>query len=159
MIDKFKVLARVKATREDAALRFLTSKREELRRAHEIEKQRSIAVQDSEVTLTDRENAIYQPIMKQTVSSQAIDETKDKVTQLQKDHERLQDELEMSVQQCLRLSNEEENARRAYQAAQRVREKYDMMLSDMTHEHSVIAESKEEAEVEELFCKAQSFPL
>lgn len=159
MIAKFKVLARVKATREDAALRFLTAKREELRRAHQLQEQRNKAVEESAATYDDREDAIYQPIMKKTIDGLAIDETKERVTNLQKDHERLKDELEMAIQRCQRLNKEEEEARLAYQAAQKTREKYDNMLSDMRMEQATLAESKEEAEVEDLFCKAQTFPL
>ncbi|PTW56646.1 type III secretion system (T3SS) protein YscO [Breoghania corrubedonensis] len=159
MIGKFKILARVKATREDAALRAMTAKREELRRAHLVQDQRKQAVEESEATLGERETAIYQPIMRKPVKHQAIDETKEKVVRLQKTHQCLKDELEMAVQQCLRLAREEEDARLAYQAAQKTREKYDTMLEDMRVEHAMTAERNEEAEIEDLFCKAQSVPL
>ncbi|MEI2384483.1 YscO family type III secretion system apparatus protein [Breoghania sp. JC706] len=159
MIGKFAILARVKATREDAALRALTAKREELRRAGRIRQEREQAVAQSEATLIEREDAIFRPIMMKPVRHEAIDETKEKVLLLQKDHERLKDELEMAIQQCRRLAQEEEDARRAYQAAQKTREKYDTMLDDMRMEQFMAAEGKEEAEIEDLFCKARSLPL
>ncbi|MEO9530039.1 YscO family type III secretion system apparatus protein [Roseibium sp.] len=158
MIEKFRILQKVKATREDTALRALRAKREQLSEAVRSRRQQEKAVEDSAAALPDREAAVYQEIMRKVVDAQKIDATKEKVVQLHKDHEHLEDDLEMAIQRCLRLTQEVDDAHRAYQVAQRTREKFDMMLEDLVREHADQAERAEEAEIEELFAKGRPVP-
>jgi len=158
MIQDFKILQRVKATREDTALRALRAKREQLEEAVRIRREREKAVEDSAASLTDREDAIYSEIMRKVVDTNEIDSVKEHVLEVHKGHQQLEDELELAIQNCLRLEQEVEEAQRAYQAAQRTREKFDTMLEDLVREQAVFRERAEETEIEDLFSKGRKIP-
>jgi len=151
MIEKFPSLQKVKVSREESALGTLRASRTRLAEAMQHRGECKAAVDDSAATLTGRENAIFDTIIQAVVGTDEVDLVKESVLLLHKGHQELEDELEMADQQCLQLSQEVEEARRAYQSAQRTREKFDRMLRDLVEQQAGLDERTEEAEIEELF--------
>ncbi len=158
MIDKFKILCRVKKLREDSLFRALQLKRRELKKAVLAVEKLTIDVQNSDETLPARINDVYNTIMLQVVDVDDIDETKTKVINLQEDHQRIVDRLERAIQIKIRLEKEMEEASTTYHVAQRNREKFDRIRTDLESEAAIAFEQKEESEIEELFTKGQLMP-
>ena len=156
MIEKFEVLCQVKRVKEDRLFRDLQAKRKALSEAEEEVVRQQAIVDESKRTLPERENALYDEIIKQVVDIDRIDGTKDKVLGLQKDHEALEDGLNRAVQVKIKFEDQLKKIRHAYQLAQRNREKFENLKTDLEIAHFLQAERKEEEEIEELFAKAQS---
>ncbi|EHS51852.1 hypothetical protein PDO_5008, partial [Rhizobium sp. PDO1-076] len=115
MIEKFRVLQDVKYRREDACLRALQTARAMLSNAIQLRQEQATAVAESAVTLTDRENAIYQRIMQKVVATGEIELSKERVLLVYKGHQQLEDDLELASQRCAVLAKDVEDARHVYQ--------------------------------------------
>jgi transcriptional accessory protein Tex/SPT6 len=152
MIKSFTPLEKIKVTRETIVLGALRAKREQLTAAIKFCEDCKSAVQASFATLADRETAVFAEIMQRVVATAQIDTVKESVLLIYKDHQQLEDELELAVQQCQLLTQEVADAHRAYQEAQRAREKFTMILKDFIQQRASLAEQEEEAEMEDLFC-------
>ncbi|KZM47397.1 YscO family type III secretion system apparatus protein [Labrenzia sp. OB1] len=159
MIGKFKTLRKVKETKEDLALRALRAKRRELAEANEIRRHRDTALKESTSSLKLRESDVYQGIMHKSVSFEEIDEVKDKVLMLHKNHQQLRDDYEVAAETCCRLSEELKSSQVVYHTAQRTREKFDNVLEDLQRDKHEQDELNEELAVEDNLSKGMPRPL
>lgn len=150
---QFKTLRKVKVTREELALRALRAKRAELAEAIDIRGQCETALAESTSSLKPREAEVYQNIMRKSISVEEVNEVKDKVLMIHKDHQRLQDDLEVAMETCRRVGEELKSKQEVYRAAQRAREKFDNVLDDMKREKNERDELNEELAVEDSFSK------
>lgn len=153
MIAQFRTLHKVKVTREDIVLRALQAKRLELAEAEDTRQECETVVAESSDTLRERENAIFDAIIQKIVTTDEIDTVKENIQQIYKDHQQLEDELEMSIQHCARLTRELEDTQEQFQLAQRSREKFDSLLGDLVRDQAALGEKVEEAEVEDVYAK------
>lgn len=151
MIGQLKTLLKVKSLKEDQALREANAKREAVRKAAEATERARASVRESERTLRDREDAIYNRILGKVVGLDAIDETKGRVIQLEKDHGALVDVQERAIHVEARTQTELEAAKEQHRKAVRDRDKYILLTEDAAKVLAAQDLYKEESEIEELF--------
>ncbi len=155
MIEQIDMLCRVKNLHEQKKLRVLRTKRAAVEVAAQEEEKQDKIVTESRDALPGTEKALYDAIMRTTVSVNEIDETKAKVQKAQEEHQRLEDEAERLTQIRIRCEQERDEARTQYQIAQRDNEKFMTIQADCTLERARAVETQEEAEIEDLFSKGQ----
>jgi hypothetical protein len=153
MIGQMIVLLRVKELKQDQAFRAMRAKRTELEEATLVTQQADARVRESEATLEAREDAIYAEVLGQVVDLGGVDETRGKVVQLEKDHERLKDALERAAHVQARLEAEYEKVYDHYRQCLKVRDKYVIITDEMKKEVEETANAKEETEVEDLYTR------
>lgn len=151
MTGEFSTLHKVKATREETALKVLREKLLALSRALEIRDDRQKIVSDSIATLSEREAALYDSVMHKVVETRDIDAVKERIDLIREAHQQLEDELVIATQQCDTLDDLREQASRAFQAAQRDREKLETVLDQFAHEQARADEHFQEAEIDDLY--------
>ena len=153
MIDWMSALQKIKVVREDSALGRLRDKRLKLQQADQVLQERSRAVRESEATLAERENALFKEILKRIVDTDSIEQVKEKVQRLHSYHQQLQIDLEISLQQTARLTQEVEGAVEQYRIAQTKRVKFDDITDDARREGRRHEEEREEADRDDAFAK------
>ena len=151
MSGELTVLLRVKTLKEAKALREANAKRDAAERAAaEAEKARGTAA-ESEATMGTRQDAIYHEILGKIVNMTAIEITKSRVVQLEKDHGKLVDAQERAVHVHARAETERDDAIRQHRQSVKARDKY-ILLTDREREaRDAAAEYREEIEIEDLF--------
>ncbi len=150
MMSKFSILQKIKTNREELALRSLREKRTQFLEAVEHRLTRQKAFEESAASLTERENSVFDKIMQKVVETRDVDTVKESILHIKKEHQQLEDDLELAERQCNLLEKEFEMARYAFLASQRTREKYDAMMLKFMAERTIVLERGEEAEAEEL---------
>jgi hypothetical protein len=158
MIGQMKVLLRVKELKQDQAFRAMQKKRNEVIEAERLLELARQTVAESARTLGSREDAIYSDVIGQIVDLDALDHTRGRVVQLEKDHTRLKDEADRTAHVQNRLEGELEVASQHYKGAVRVRDKYVLITDEMKREADEIVVYKEEAEIEDLFSRPMKKP-
>lgn len=151
MTGQLNTLLRVKSLKEEQALREANARREAAAKAAEATLQARERVRESEATLRDREDAIYSEIMGRVVDLGAIDNTKGRVIQLEKDHGKLVDVQERAVHVQARVDAELETARQLHRKTVRDRDKYVLLTDEEEKEFEALTLYKEEIEIEDLF--------
>lgn len=87
------------------------------------------------------------------VDHDGVEATRGRVVQLEKEHAALGDAHERAAHVLARLEAELETASKAYFLALKVRDKFALMTDEMLAETARTTETREEAEVEELFAR------
>jgi len=155
MIGQIDTLCRVKELHEQNRLRALRAKRAAAEAAAKEEATQRRLVTESRHALPGKEAALYDAIMRLTVSVSDIDETKAKVLKAQEAHQKLEDEAERLTQIRLRREQERDEARAQYQIAQRDTEKFVTIQAEYAAEQARAVEAQEDAEIEDLFTKGR----
>ena len=158
MIAQLGVLTKVKGHREDRALRVLQGKQAQVTEAAATEARQREMIQQSAEALPGKIKAIYDEIMGQVIGLTDIEATKERVRNARVAHQAIEDELERRIQIRLRLEDELEKARKAYQTAQRETEKFSNLEKDFRTKAAQQDEAQAELEIEELFSKGQALP-
>ncbi len=158
MIDKFKTLLRVKTLREERLFSELQVKRQQVADANEALARAEEIVRESEMTLPEREEAIYREVYGKVIDLLEVDDVKGRVVDLEKAHERLKDKRERAVHVRDRLVDELQVIKDDYQKAIRERDKYTIITDGLIQEAVALAEHQEEMEIEDLFAKGKPKP-
>ena len=158
MIDKFKTLLRVKTLREERLFSELQVKRQQVADANEALARAEEVVRESEMTLPEREEAIYREVYGKVIDLLEVDDVKGRVVDLEKAHERLKDKRERAVHVRDRLVDELQVIKDDYQKAIRERDKYTIITDGLIQEAVALAEHQEEMEIEDLFAKGKPKP-
>jgi len=151
MSSALSVLLRVKALKEKEAMREASAKREAAAKAARAAEEAATKVRESEATLNSREDAIYERIMRKAVDLDAIEETKARVLELEKEHGKLVDTRERAVHVKARVDGELESARAAHRKCVRDCDKYVLLTEEETKQREETVLNKEETEIEDLF--------
>ncbi|WP_341367286.1 YscO family type III secretion system apparatus protein [Yoonia sp. BS5-3] len=159
MITQFKTLCHVKGLHEQNKLKALRAKRAAVETALAQEAAQKRVVAESRAALPAKEAALYDAIMQQPVPVERIDETKQKVLDLQAEHQDHEDEAERLTQIRIRCETERDEARVQYQIAQRDLEKFTTIKSDLITQQLQAIEAQEDAEIEDLFSKKQGIRI
>lgn len=151
MMNQLAVLLRVKELKEEKAFRAVSAKRREVTEALSAieaarEKERANAA-----TLPAREEAIYRGILGRVVDFDTIDETKNQMQQLDREHAKLVDIVERAVHVHARLEKELAAAVTAHRKTVKDRDKYLTLTDEMRSELRAQAAYREETEIEEMF--------
>lgn len=153
MIGRMRTLLRIKNLKLDQALGVMQAKRQEVAMAQAARAAAKARLDESARTYARREDAVYAPILRRVVDHDGIEATRGRVVQLEKEHAALGDVHERARHVLARLEVELETATKAYFAALRVRDKFVLMIDEMLAEAARTTESREEAEIEELFVR------
>jgi Type III secretion protein YscO len=151
MIRQLKVLLRVKELKEEQAFRAVHVKRREVAdAASEIEMARE-TVRQNAATLPGREDAIYRGIIGRVVDYDKIEDAKNEMVELEREHAKLVDAVERTTHVHGRLEKELANVVEAHRKATKERDKYDVLTEEVDSEFRAQAAHREEAEIEDIF--------
>ncbi|QFT33940.1 Type III secretion protein YscO [Labrenzia sp. THAF82] len=156
MIEKLKVLQRVKETREFAALRLMRAKKNELQEANRVRAENERSFLESKQTLPVREDGIYEDILNKVVNLDLLDIVGERVSDLHLRHRKTEQDLDQSMRKQEEVTEETAIAMRMYQKAQQSREKYDAMIRECEAEFTRVLEKDEEARIEDVAAFRQS---
>jgi chromosome segregation ATPase len=158
MIRQFRMLGKVKSLREDKALRALQKARTVLRDAEARLSQLEEEVLHSKATLPARERALFVPVIGQTVGMPDIDDVKENVVALHRDHQALEDRRDRARDHVLRC----QEALVAAQAELRMRQQDTEKITTVTGELVAAADAeqvaREEIEIEDAFSRPKPRP-
>lgn len=153
MISQLKILLRLKEMKHDKALREMQAKRQELDAAISERLAAKAKVDESLATYSRREDAIYAEVIGQVIEMDAVDIAHGRVVQLEKAHAKLNDAFERALHVEARLEQELQAAIEAYRVALRSRDKFVLLEHEAREAEALLAEQKEEVEVEDLFAR------
>lgn len=145
------MLRHVKELKEERLLRELQAKKRQVLEAGEIVLEKRHLVEESLATFDLREKKIYDKILEKVVGVDAIEQTKEDVKSLQREHQRLEDALQRALHIKKRLETELQEVRKAHAHSMAVREKYVEMTRKLKEEADAETERKEEVEIEDIF--------
>jgi hypothetical protein len=150
MLDSFKMLFRVKELREEKCMRAVQAKRNEVLQAEMTVRAAYAAMQRSAATLLEREDGIYSEIIREVVGLPKLERIKARVKEMEKQHQKLVDDLERAMHVHENLQQALEALREEHRNALIVRDKYQMTKDLLETEAKLEIESAEEAELEEV---------
>lgn len=150
MIEKLKVLQRVKEKREFAALKLMRAKKNELQEIKRVKAENERSFLESKQELPAREDGIYEDILNKVVNLEQLDIVGERVSDLHLRHRKTEENLDQSTRKQEEVTKETAIAMRVYQKAQQNREKYDAMIFDREAELARILEKDEEARIEDV---------
>ncbi|MEO9738376.1 MAG: YscO family type III secretion system apparatus protein [Hyphomicrobiales bacterium] len=150
MIEKLKVLQRVKEKREFAALKMMRAKKNELQEIKRVKAENERSFLESKQELPVREDGIYEHILNKVVNLEQLDIVGERVSDLHLRHRKTEENLDQSTRKQEEVTKETATAMHVYQKAQQNREKYDAMISDREIEIARVLERDEEARVEDV---------
>lgn len=150
MIEKLKVLQRVKEKRELAALRMMRAKKNELQEVKRVKAENERSFLESKQALPVREDGIYEDILNKVVNLEQLDFVGERVSDLHLRHRKTEEDLDQSTRKQEEVTKETAIAKRVYQKAQQNREKYDSMISDREADLARVLEKDEEARIEDI---------
>lgn len=150
MIEKLKVLQRVKEKREFAALKLMRAKKNELQEIKRVKAENERSFLESKQELPAREDGIYEDILKKVVNLEQLDIVGERVSDLHLRHRKTEENLDQSTRKQEEVTKETAIAMRVYQKAQQNREKYDAMIFDREAELARVLEKDEEARIEDV---------
>lgn len=158
MIEQLKLLLRLKELKEDRALRAVSTKRIEVSAAlAELDRAKG-HVRDSERTLPEREDAIYEPIIGRVIDHDKIEETKGLLWQLENQHAKLVDASERAVHVHARLDRQLKDAVAAHRQSMKERDKYSLLTGTIGDEVRGQAAYRDEIEIEDMFSSRSRRP-
>ncbi len=153
MIPKLRRLLKIKDMKEQEALRLLQAKRRALS-AVERELEQAVAdCAESARTYPEREEAVYDQIMRRVVDQGEIDDMKGDLVKLEQAHQEFVDAVTRMRHVVERTRNEVEAAKRSHATTIRVRDKYIHLVATAVAEKTAEDDAREENEIEELFAK------
>lgn len=158
MITQFRTLGKVKALREDKALRALQKARVILREAEERLAALEAEVADSRATLPARERALFTPVLGQTVGMPAIDEVKENVLDLHRQHQALEDRRDRARDHVKRCEQALEAARKELRMRQQDSEKITTVTNELVEALTIEQLAREEIEIEDAFARPKPKP-
>ena len=148
MMDKLKVLLRLKGLREEQTFRRVTAKRREVLDAEAVLHAARRAMRESEATLPTREDGVFQPILRRVVGFDDVDRAKANLQALQKEHGKFVDSAERAGHVEKRLQKQLVEAIKVHQQAIRQRDKYTTLTDEAATEHRQQFDYRDEVEVE-----------
>lgn len=153
MIGQMKALLRIKELKQERALSAMRAKQAQLEQAR-IETQEALEIaEEFRETMPEKENAIYDTVMRRVVNLDGIDDVRAKIVELQNEYNALKDDWDRALQIEKRIEGELTEAVNAYRAAVKQRDKYITITETMQAEADAEADRKEEIEIEDLFSK------
>ncbi|MBR0988364.1 type III secretion system stalk subunit SctO [Bradyrhizobium liaoningense] len=158
MIEQLKLLLRLKELKQDRALRAVNTKRIEASAALTELGRAQSHVSDSERTLPEREDAIYEPIIGRVIGHDEIEETKGRLWQLESQHARLVDASERAVHVHARLERQLKDAVAAHRQSMKERDKYSMLTDTVRDQVRSEATYRDEIEIEDMFSSRRRRP-
>jgi hypothetical protein len=151
MIGQLKVLLRVKQLKEEQAFRAVRAKRQQLAEAERKTAEARRIEDESRRSLPAREDAIYREIFGQVIDLGVLDDTRGKVLELEREHGKLVDGVERATHVEARVKTELETETQRHRKSLKERDKYVILHEEVRQELVVVADAREEGEVEDLF--------
>jgi hypothetical protein len=151
VIGQLKILLRVKELKEEKAFRAVNVKRREVAEALSTIEAARDKVREDAATLPAREDAIYQGIIGRVVDFDKIDEAKNRMQQLEKDHAKLVDSVERAVHVHARLEKELAATVASHRKTVKDRDKYMVLTDEVSSELRAQISHREEVEIEDTF--------
>ena len=158
MIGQFRILGKVKALREDKALRALQKVRLILREAEDRLAALEAELSDSRATLPARERALFRPVLGQTVGMPAIEDVKENVLALHRQHQELADRRDRARDHVKRCAQALEAARSELRMRQQDSEKIGTVTGELAEALAADQLAREEAEIEDAFSRPRTRP-
>lgn len=158
MIRQFRMLGKVKSLREDKALRALQKARTILRDAEARLAQLEDEVTQSASTLPARERALFLPVLGQTVGMPDIDDVKENVLALHRDHQALEDRRDRARDHVLRCEQALAAARAELRMRQQDTEKITTVTTELVAAADAEQTAREEIEIEDAFSRPRPRP-
>lgn len=158
MISQFRTLGKVKALREDKALRALQKARVILREAQERLAALDAEVSESRATLPARERALFISVLGQTVGIPAIDEVKENVLDLYRRHQELEDRRDRARDHVKRCEQALDAARKDLRLRQQDTEKITTVTTELVEAMNSEQLAREEIEIEDAFSRPKPKP-
>jgi hypothetical protein len=151
MIRQLRVLLRVKELKEEQAFRAVHVKRREVTDAASAIEIAREKVRENAATLPAREDAIYRGIIGRVVDYDEIEDAKNEMVEIEREHARLVDTVERATHVHARLERELASAVEAHRKATKERDKYDVLTEEVSSEFRAQAAHREEIEIEDIF--------
>ena len=151
MIRQLKVLLRIKELKEEQAFRAVHVKRREVANAAAAIEMAREKVRDNAATLPAREDAIYRGIIGRVVNYDAIEDAKNEMVEIEREHAKLVDTVERATHVHARIEKELAGVVEAHRKATRERDKYDVLTEEVGSEFRAQAALREESEIEDIF--------
>jgi hypothetical protein len=151
MIGQLKVLLRIKELKEEQAFRVVHVKRREVADAASAIEIARENMRENVATLPSREDAIYLGIIGRVVGYDKIEEAKNEMVVLEREHAKLVDAVERAAHVHARLEKELTGAVEAHRKTTRDRDKYLVLIDEVGSEFRAQAAHREEAEIEDIF--------
>ena len=158
MISQFRTLGKVKALREDKALRALQKARIILREAEERLAALEAEVEESRTTLPARERALFVSVIGQTVGKPAIDDVNQNVLDLHRQHQELEDRRDRARDHVKRCEQALEAARTDLRLRQQDTEKITTVTQELVDAFNNDLLAREEIEIEDAFSRPKPKP-
>ena len=158
MISQFRMLGKVKALREDKALRALQKARLILREAEDRLAALEAEVAESRATLPARERALFAPVLGQTVGMPAIDDVKENVVELHRLHQELEDRRDRARDHVKRCEQALVAARAELRLRQQDSEKITPVTAELVEAFTADQLAREEIEIEDAFSRPRPRP-
>ena len=149
MIDKLKLLLKVKKLKEAEALKLMQMKRVKEREAKSAAERSRIIAEESAATLEPRGDALYAEIMGKTIDLGCLDDLKLRLVAMQKDHDRLKDKLQRDELAHEKADSALQLAIRDHDERVRATQKYEILTDDLIAVQMRRQEHAEEAEIED----------
>lgn len=149
MIDKLKMLLKVKKLKEAEALKLMQMQRVKEREARSAADRSRIVVEQNAATLEPRSDALYAEIIGKTVDLTCLDELKLRLVAMEKDHDRLKDKLQRDELAHEKADSALKLAVRDHDERVRASRKYLILTDDLMGTIIRGIEHAEEAETED----------
>lgn len=159
MIDQFRTLHRVKQLREEKCQRSVQAKRAEVNAAEQAFRQARKKAEENRTVMVEREQRIYAPLVGKVVAVPKIEIAKEKVVELQRQHQQLVDAVKRAEHILESVKNELNVLRKEHREAIIVRDKYQMTKEGLEAAHNMALEAKEEQEIEEMYARQKGLML
>ncbi|MEM7693043.1 MAG: YscO family type III secretion system apparatus protein [Pseudomonadota bacterium] len=155
-LRQFTVLTKVKGLREEKALDGLQAARRALTTAEERHATLQREVSESAASLPKRIAAVYGAIIGTIVDQEALSSVREEASALERAHLLLVDRCDRAAHVVETRRQALTAAASAHRLAQRNREKFAGLLTDMANAAETEAEARQEIEVEDLFTAPRS---
>ncbi|EAV41325.1 hypothetical protein SIAM614_01004 [Stappia aggregata IAM 12614] len=156
MIEKLKLLQKVKEKREFAALRLMRAKKSDLFEMNKIRNNKEKEFRESRKKLPEREDGAYDVVLNKIVDLDELDILGERLSELHRRHRKTEEDLDLSTRQREKLAEEAAITECKYQIAQRNREKYDALIAGRGAELALLNEKDEEALLEDVVANRSS---
>ncbi len=153
MIGQFRILGKVKALREDKALRALQKARAVLREAEERLARLERELAESLASLPARERGLFVPVLGRTVGMGDIDTVKEQVLDLHRTHHDLQDSRDRARDHVKRCAQALQAARDELRLRQQDSEKIVTVTNELAAQIEAEQTAREEIEIEDAFSR------
>lgn len=153
MIGQFRMLGKVKALREDKALRALQKARTHLREAEARLAALVEEVAQSLASLPARERGLFVPVLGHTIGLGDLDTVKEQVLELHRLHSALEDRRDRARDHVRRCEQTLEAARKELRLRQQDTEKIGTVTEELAGQLAAEQSASEEIEIEDAFSR------